>query len=105
MLEFTLLNPRVTHSMLGLLPSFWSVDDPHPAREQAHINYAHGGGWTPIHQNKWSLNSDLLLTYKGDPAMRPLAKAQLRNEMIVIYPHAWVAIIQPDWSFEVSRMD
>jgi len=45
------------------------------------------------------------LRYPGDPILAPLAQAKLRDELIVFYRHALVAIIQPDGSFEVSRVD
>jgi hypothetical protein len=30
---------------------------------------------------------------------------ELRDELILIYEHSWVAIIQPDRTFETCRMD
>ena len=37
--------------------------------------------------------------------MRPLAKAQLRDETILFYESPWVLIAQKDGTFEVSRID
>ena len=39
-----------------------------------------------------------------DPAM-VLAVTRLRDETILLYEMDWVAVIQPDGAFEVSRMD
>lgn len=67
------------------------------------VNYQHGGGWRPL--KGFILEADDSLKYPGDPWMYPLAKAQLRDEIILFYPYSWVAIIQLSRSFEVSRMD
>jgi hypothetical protein len=88
---------------LGLLPGMVSEDDPRPAKEQFDANYSHGGGWR--HMNGFTLKDDNSLVYSGDPPYRPLAVTWLRDELIVFYPYSWVAIIQPDRSFEVCRMD
>jgi hypothetical protein len=42
---------------------------------------------------------------KGDPALEPLAAIPFRNELILIYKFAWVAIVQKDGSFDVARLD
>jgi hypothetical protein len=46
-----------------------------------------------------------VLRYPGDPPLNPLAQARLRDELIVFYDHAIVAIVQEDGSFEVARID
>lgn len=53
----------------------------------------------------FTLADDNSLVYPGDPPVQPLAQAKLRHELVVFYPHSWVAVIQPDRSFEVCRMD
>jgi hypothetical protein len=88
---------------LGLLPQMLNSSDPRPAREQLDSGYRHGGGWDPFPGFKLSNNDNLL--YPGDPPTRPVASTKLRDETIVLYEHEWVAIIQPDRSFEVCRMD
>ena len=109
MIQFIALNPKVTSETLGLIPMFLSESDPLVAREQFHNNYAHGGGWQPM--TGWTFNSDLTLQYgdpkeeDADPPLSPLAKANFNDELILIYPYAWVLIMQRDGSFEVSRMD
>lgn len=103
MLEFTLLHPRA-QDMLGIIPEFLSESDPRPAREQIHEAYAHGGGW---HDFKgFSMNPNTYaIKYPGDPAYQPAAIGNLRDEIIVVYPHAWVAIIQADGTYSIARID
>jgi hypothetical protein len=109
MIQFTVLDPRVIPEHLGLIPMFLSRDDSSPARKQFDNNYAHGGGWRPM--TGWTFNSDLTLQYgapekeDADPPLSPLAKANFKDELILVYPAAWVLIVQRDGSFEVSRMD
>ena len=105
MIQFTALNPEVTPDHLGIIPSFLDENNPAPAREQFDANYQHGGGWQPM--DGWTLNGDLTLTYEEgeDPPLSPYAFAKFNDELILIYPYAWVTIVQLDGSFEVSRMD
>jgi hypothetical protein len=52
------------------------------------------------------MNENHELRYSGGKKLlKPVAAAQLRDEKVSLYPHAWVAIVQPDGSFEVSRLD
>lgn len=97
------LNEKVTLDHLGLIPGMLDENDPAPAREQLDAAYQHGGGWRPFPGFK--LRSDNSIKYPGDPPYPPLAVSALRDELIIIYEHGWVAIIQPDRSFEVCRMD
>jgi hypothetical protein len=77
--------------------------DPRPAKEQFDSNYQHGGGWHPFPGFK--LGTGISLHYPGDEPLEPLAMCEFRDELIVVYRFAWVAIIQRDQSFEVCRMD
>lgn len=102
-LLWIMLHPRMTPDALGYIPGFLSEDDPRPAREQIDAHYQHGGGWCP---NKgFTLRRDNVLQFPGDPLFPPLAQVRLRDELIVLYPHSYVAIIQPDRSFEAARVD
>ena len=87
--------------LTGYIPTFLDANDPRPAREQFASRYI--AGWLPFQGFKLLKNNSL--KYPGDPALPPIASAMLRNELICIYRHAWVAIIQADRSFEVCRMD
>ena len=102
-IAFTLKHPRVTQDMLGFLPAFWDEGDPRSAKEQANDAYRHGGGWRTS-TAKFTI-TDAGLTYPGDPPMVLIAEAQLREETIRLYDGSWVAIVQKDGTFEVSRMD
>ena len=43
--------------------------------------------------------------YPGDPVLPPVAERKLRDERIVMYPGAIIAVFQPDGAFEVARLD
>lgn len=87
---------------VGFLPTFLDLDDPRPAREQFHENYQHGGGWRHI---KGFVRNGAVLRFSDDPPYHPIAVMLFRNEQIFVYRHGFVAIVQPDESFEVSRLD
>ena len=103
MLNFIFLHPQANVDHLGLLPELVSGADPRPARDQFAENYAYGGGWRPM--KGWEHEGNGVLTYPGDNPLYPIAEAKLRDETIRVYESAWVAIFQPDGSFEISRMD
>ena len=90
-------------SALGWIPEFVSEDDPRFAYEQFDANYI--GGWNPMLPGKFVLDENNYLHYPGDPPMEPFAYAYCRDELILIYPSAWVCIVQRDGSFSVARMD
>ena len=96
-------HPKATPEMMGYFPGFLSEDDPRPAREQIDSNYQHGGGWQPFHG--FTMLPDGNLSYPGDPPVQLLWETKLRDETIRFYNHAWCSIIQPDGSFEISRVD
>lgn len=104
MITFTLLHPKATHEMLGMIPGFFDEADRSSAREQLDQAYQHGGGWRPMRAWKYDPTS-LELRYPGDPPIAPVAMGKLRDELILIYPHSWVCVVQPNGSFEVARMD
>jgi hypothetical protein len=88
---------------VGIIPLWLDAEDPRPAREQLDEHYAHGGGWQPFEGFKLQRNH--AIKYPGDPALQPLALMRLRDEMIAVYRHAWVMILQKDGSYEICRMD
>jgi hypothetical protein len=89
---------------LGLIPEFLDDDDPRPARDQIDGNYAHGGGWQPMVGFEMDDEQSAFL-YPGDPPLRPFAMTMLRDEVILFLPYSFIAIVQPDNSFEISRVD
>lgn len=97
------LHPRANWDHVGIIPDMLNEHNPKPAKKQLHEGYPQGGGWSPF--KGFTLREDNSLTYPGDPPQKPIAEMRLREELILIYEHAWVAIIQPDRSFEVCRMD
>ena len=88
---------------LGFLPDSLDETDPRPAKEQINENYQHGGGWRPV------IGCELLpsmdIQYPGDPPCRLLASTQFRNEIIQLYGHSWLLILQEDGTWEISRVD
>jgi hypothetical protein len=94
------LHPSMTHESLGFVPGFLDENDPRPAAVQFDRNYI--GGWHPM--AGFTLESGQLY-YPGDPPLLPLAETRLRDEIIRLYEYEWVVVIQPDGSFQVSRMD
>ncbi len=96
-------HPQFDPEMLGLIPAFLDEADPRPAREQIDENYRHGGGWSP--QPKFKMLPDGNLSYPGDPPLLLLAETRLRDELIRFYDLSYLAIVQPDGSFEAARLD
>ena len=92
--------------LVGLTPQFLSEDDPDDAVTQLNKHYGHGGGWRDF--NGFTLKDSETapqLTYPGDPPTDAVAHWKLRDERIILFDHAWVAVVQKDGSFRVARMD
>lgn len=102
-MHWKMLHPRASIEMLGVIPDFLDESDPRPAREQFNDRYGFAGGWQPF--SGFKMQPDGNIAYPGDPPYGALAETKLRDELIRFYHLSWVAIIQPDGSFEVSRMD
>jgi hypothetical protein len=105
MMIWEMLHENMTPEHLGLIPFWINDDDPDPAWKQIDKNYGHGGGWRHGTMNFKMAKDTHVLYYPGDPPLRPLAQAKMRDELVVFYDHAIVAIVQPDDSFEVARID
>ena len=88
--------------MCGFIPSFFNLDDERPMKEQINDNYI--GGWRPFDGFKLK-KKDWTIGYSGDPDMQPLAGTALHGEVLAVYPHAWVMIVQEDHSYEIARLD
>jgi hypothetical protein len=99
-----ILDPRCAPDHdVGFIPSFLDMDDPRPAREQFQERYAYGG-WS--NQGGFTTKDGRpTLYYPDDPPLEPLACIAFREEAIFIYPYGYVAIFQPDGSFEACRLD
>lgn len=103
MIKFKALHPRAD-DFLGFIPLFLDEGDPRPAAEQFNEAYAHGGGWNSFTGFKMDPVT-YGIKYPGDPVIMPVAQASFRDELILVYPYAWVAIVQPDDTYEIARMD
>jgi hypothetical protein len=99
-----LIHPLARPDHVGMIPSWLDLNDPRSAKEQLNEGYAHGGGWHSFSGFTMDKNTGAI-KFPGDPPHPPLASIVFRDELIVIYEHAWVAIVQPDGSFEICRMD
>ena len=104
MLSFT--NP----DRCGFLPEFLDPADPRDSITQLDANYAHGGGWSDFFGMTlvgWPLVASL--TYPGEAGrletFAEVARAQMRDESIVLFESDWVAVIQPDGAHRIARMD
>jgi hypothetical protein len=104
-LSITYKHPRATREMLGYIPNFLDESDPRGAVEQLHENYMHGGGWHPYEGFTMLPNGNLKSSFPEDPDTQLLAEIQFRHEVVRVYQHAWVAVVQPDGSYAVARMD
>ena len=111
MIRFTALHPAAAQ-LVGYIPLMLEESDPRPAAVQFNERYAHGGGWSPLTGWRRSGSDEetdpcqrYAVQYPGDPVMRPVAIAKLRDEVICVYPHAWVGVFQPGGELELSRMD
>jgi hypothetical protein len=98
-----ILDPSYEPDDLGFIPGFLDADDPRPAKEQIDSAYQHGGGWQS--RKDFKINEDGSLSYPGDPPLHPIAMAGIRDELVVVYPHSWVVIMQNNDTFDVARID
>lgn len=99
----------------GFLPEFLSALDPRGAVEQIDGNYAHGGGWNDFNGftlHDWvpgESDASPYLTYPGEfgrvEKYREVARATLRLETIILFEGDWTAVIQPDGSHRIARLD
>lgn len=91
--------------MLGDIPVWLSADNPGSAVDQLDAEYRPiGGGWRDVKGFQLDVDAGTL-TYPGDPARRLIASATLRAETILFFDGAWVAVVQPDQTFRVARID
>ena len=88
----------------GLIPGFLDTDDPRTAREQFDAHY----GWSKFEGFRWNDDTGELIYGDGEghePPLKPISKIFFRDEIITLFPHAWVMVTQPDESWEIARMD
>lgn len=106
MIKFTIQNncPYHIDDVVGVIPYWLYEDDEREASEQIDANYQHGGGWRPFKGFVMDFE-DYSIKYPGDPKMKPWARAKFRDDLIFVYEAAWVAIVKPNKTFEISRID
>ena len=86
----------------GYIPFFLQAYDPSPTTEQLDKRYV--DGWRPF--SGFTLDkTTMVLTYPEDEPLKPRAIARFRADVLAIYESAWVCVLHPDGSYEVSRMD
>lgn len=89
----------------GFIPMWlFESDKENGAVAQIHRFYGHGGGWYTQDGFKMDESTQALL-YPGDPPMHVVAKGRLRDEQVLIYPYGYVAVVQPDGTFQAARID
>jgi hypothetical protein len=101
-----LLHHKTTLEHLGFIPLWLKDNDPTPLALQLDRCYSHGGGWKPF--DVVTLNrTSYALEYPGDPPLYPIAMIEVEGhqEKVLMYESAWVAILWPNFTFEVCRMD
>lgn len=105
MIKFTKTKdcPYLLEDAVGIIPFMLNEDDQRTAEQQLDAGYAHGGGFKGF--NGFKLLDDNSIKYPGDSKHKPWAIAKFRDDLIVVYESAWVAVIHPDRSFTISRMD
>jgi hypothetical protein len=86
----------------GFIPTFLHDDDPRPAKEQFADRYV--SGWNKFEGFTFN-RARGTLKYPGDPEMHPVGVMIFHDEFIVLFPSAWVLILQVDHTWEVARMD
>lgn len=96
--------------VLGYMPYIVSDFDLRPFKVQINERYAHGGGWAPYGEGEWALTLNkgepALIKYPGDPVYVERARISNRlGETLILFPYSVVALVQPDMTFEVARMD
>ena len=92
----------------GLLPAFFDENDPRPAQDQLHEHYAHGGGVRPFKGftlRDWQVSNGAWLTYPEDHPLLEMTRAKMRDETLILFDCQWLAIVQPDGSHIITRVD
>ena len=86
----------------GFIPSFLSENNPKTAIQQ--LNDGQPGGQNKFEGFKFDPERKLL-TYPGDPPMKVMSELHFKNDIIMLFPHAWILVLQPDGKWEVARCD
>lgn len=114
MIEFTFTPIAKAHmerrgygarEMLGTIPDMLCPSIPVSAVEQIDAAYRDiGGGWRDTPGLQLNIEAGTL-TYPDDPPRQLIAQGKLRDERILFFDGAWIAVVQPDESYRVARID
>jgi hypothetical protein len=101
---WVMLDPNFSAEGLGFLPDILLNDDKRSVKDQLEDRYRHGGGWRPI--PGLTMTPSRTLRFPGDPPYRPSAITKINHELVIFYRQAsLLAVVQPDKSFTVVRVD
>ena len=95
-------------SAAGFIPQFFDAKDPRPAKAQFNEAYAHGGGFCKFDGftlHDWDKVGKAYLSYPNDLPMKEISRAYMRDEVIILFQHEWLAIVQKGGTFEACRAD
>jgi hypothetical protein len=102
---WTAIDKAFHPSWLGFLPDILLAEDKRPVKAQLEDRYAHGGGFRPIAGMKLN-RMTMIMHFPGDPPYVPAAWTQIGEEKVYYYPLcSLLLILQPDHSWEVTRVD
>lgn len=79
----------------GVIPHMLNEDDPRGAFEQLGQEGFNG----------FEMVASYGLKYPDDPTIYPVARIRFRDELVLVYPFDWVAVVQRDGAFKVARID
>lgn len=95
--------------IVGFIPTFLDTTNPESAVKQIDAAYAHGGGWHEFkgHTLVDPFGENPKLTYPGDPPTLAVAYWKLpeTDERVILFDHSWVAVVKPDETFNIARID
>lgn len=92
----------------GYIPTFLSLNNPEGAVYQFAANY---GSWMSSDRATLEfLGPDTdhvaVMRYPGDPDLLEIDRFKFRHEIVIIFPHAFVAVVDPDLgTYSISRLD
>ena len=79
----------------GYLPDFLHERDPRPAAEQ--LNDRAPGGWLSMKPHGMTFSPEtMVMAFPGDPPFQPISALHFRDELLLLYEHSFVVILQRD---------
>lgn len=101
-----LVHPRADIDMLGYVPLFITRTSDVPLKKQFDAEYV--SGWKTS-ASKWVRDTErnTLQGHPEDPPFPMIARYQHKptGELLEFYTSCFTAIVQPDGTFEVARLD